>query len=110
MLEACVSLYLADDGVDKVRVGNLCHYTQNREIMSPHRTVLVEILHQVIVALLALLVQHIFRRVLQTSWQVLVEHLTGLYVLGETAIALHDVLGKTVVLFIVVNQFFQHAV
>ena len=31
-------------------------------------------------------------------------------VLGESAIALHDVLGEPMILFIVVNQLLQHAV
>lgn len=78
--------------------------------MSPHRTVLVEILHQVVVALLALLIQHVLRRVLQTSRQIFVENLACLDVFGETAVTLHDVFGKTVVLFVVVDEFFQHAV
>ena len=37
--------------------------------------VLIEVLHEVVVALLALLVQHVLRRVLQAGRQVLVQHL-----------------------------------
>jgi hypothetical protein len=39
--------------------------------------VLVEILHKVVVTLLSLLVQKVFRRVLQVGRQILVQHLAG---------------------------------